>query len=269
VNNQSSSIIEVCVDTVESAIAAQRGGADRVELCASLLEGGVTPSAGAIQLARKSLGVPIQVMIRPRGGDFLYSNVDFEIMKRDVEVTKRLGAGGVVFGILTLDGEIDKERTGELKERTRPLAVTFHRAFDMTRDPYQAMEDLIELGVDRVLTSGQAASAAEGAKLIRTLVETARGRIAIMAGGGLNETNIRYVVASTGVRELHFSGRTTSDSRMRYRNLNLSLGCAQQHSEYQLMVADAERIGRIREAANSGLDAPDPAPGIADSQQLL
>jgi len=268
VNNQSSPIIEVCVDTVESAIAAQLGGADRVELCASLLEGGVTPSAGAIELARKSLSIPIQVMIRPRGGDFLYSHVDFETMKRDLEVAKRLGADGVVLGILTADGEVDRERTRELIESARPLAVTFHRAFDMTRDPYQAMEDLIELGVDRVLTSGQAASAAEGAKLIRDLVETARGRIAVMAGGGLNETNIRQVVAGSGVRELHFSGRSTMDSVMRYRNLNVALGSAQEHSEYQRLVVDAERIKRIREAANSGPDAPEPAPETADFQQL-
>ena len=267
-NNQSSPIIEVCVDTVESAIAAQRGGADRVELCASLLEGGVTPSAGSIETARKCLNIPIQVMIRPRGGDFLYSHVDFDIMKRDVQVGKQCGADGVVFGILTADGEIDKERTRELIESARPLNVTFHRAFDMTLDPYQAIEDLIELGVNRVLTSGQAASAAEGAKLIRDLVETARGRIAVMAGGGLNETNIRQVVAGSGVRELHFSGRSTMDSVMRYRNLNVALGSAQEHSEYQRLVVDAERIKRIREAANSGPDAPEPAPETADFQQL-
>src|SRR5262249_32307041 len=157
-----------------------------------------------IEMARKSLNVPIQVMIRPRGGDFLYSHTDFEIMKSDVQVAKRCGADGVVLGILTADGEVDRERTRELIESARPLAVTFHRAFDMTRDPYQAMEDLIELGVDRVLTSGQAASAADGAKLIRDLVESARGRIAIMAGGGLNETNIRHVVTAGRVRELHF-----------------------------------------------------------------
>ena len=253
-NNQSSPIIEVCVDTVESAIAAQRGGADRVELCASLLEGGLTPSAGAIEMARQSLNIAIQVMIRPRGGDFLYSHVDFETMKRDLEVAKRLGADGVVFGILTAEGEIDKERIRELIERARPLNLTFHRAFDMTRDPYQAMEDLIELGVDRVLTSGQAASAAEGVSLIRNLVEIARGRIVIMAGGGLNETNIREVVAGSGVSELHFSGRSGSESAMHYRNPSVQLGSAQQLSEYLRLTADVERIMRMREGARSPLN---------------
>jgi copper homeostasis protein len=193
-------------------------------------------------------------MIRPRGGDFLYSYVDFEIMKRDLEVAKRLGAGGVVFGILTAEGEIDKERTRELTERARPLNVTFHRAFDMTRDPYQAMEDLIELGVDRVLTSGQAASAADGVTLIRAMVETARGRIAIMAGGGLNETNIGQVVAAGGVRELHFSGRSGFESSMHYRNPTVHLGFAQQQSEYLRLAADTERIKRIREEAWSALN---------------
>jgi len=247
-------VIEVCVDTVESAIAAQLGGADRVELCASLLEGGVTPSAGSIETARKCLNIPIQVMIRPRGGDFLYSHVDFETMKRDIEAGKRLGADGVVVGILTVEGEIDKERTMELVERARPLNVTFHRAFDMTRDPYQAMEDLIELGVDRVLTSGQAGSAAEGMRLIRSLAETARGRIAIMAGGGLNETNIGQVLAATGVREIHFSGRSGFESPMHYRNPNVHLGLAQQQSEYLRLAADVEKIERMREEARSALN---------------
>jgi len=192
-------------------------------------------------------------MIRPRGGDFLYSKVGFQVMQRDIELVKELGADGVVFGIFTPDGEIDKERASELIEIARPLSVTFHRAFDMTRDPYQAMEDLIDLGVDRLLTSGQAASAAEGVELIRKLVETARGRITIMAGGGLNENNIRQFVAGSGVRELHFSGRTRSESAMRYRNANVSLGSAQQVSEYQFLVADPDGIRRMREEAHSAL----------------
>src|SRR5262245_20329634 len=248
-DNNKDPIIEVCVDSVESAVAAQRGGADRVELCTSLLEDGRTPSAGALQIARKSISIPIHVMIRPRAGDFCYSEVDFEVMKRDLEMAKRLGVDGVVFGILTLDAEIDKDRTSELIERARPLNTTFHRAFDLTRDPYQAVEDLIELGIDRLLTSGQKASAAEGVKLIGELVGAARGRIAIMAGGGLNEDNIRGVVAASGVRELHFSGRARRDSMVRYRDLSVSMGSAQEHSEYQVMVADAERIKRMREKA--------------------
>jgi len=213
------------------------------------VEGGLTPSAGALEIARKSLNIPIHAMIRPRAGDFCYSDVDFQVMKRDLEVAKRLGADGVVFGILTLDAEIDKDRTSELIERARPLDTTFHRAFDLTRDPYRAMEDLIDLGIDRLLTSGQKASAAEGVKLIGELAQAARGRITIMAGGGLNEDNIRGVVTGSLVRELHFSGRASRDSMMRYRNLSVSMGSRQEHSEYQLIVADAERIKRMREKA--------------------
>ncbi|MGH9764286.1 MAG: copper homeostasis protein CutC, partial [Blastocatellia bacterium] len=147
--------IEVCVDTVESAIAAQRGGADRIELCGNLIEGGITPSIGAIEMVRKNLSIPLHVVIRPRGGDFLYSDIDFEVMKRDIELVKWLGADGVVFGVLTPRAAVDVERTEDLIARARPLSVTFHRAFDMTRDPYQSLDDLIALGVNRVLTSGQ------------------------------------------------------------------------------------------------------------------
>jgi copper homeostasis protein len=247
-------IIEACVDTVESAIAAQRGGADRMELCASLLEGGTTPSSGAIEIARNNVSIPIYVMIRPRGGDFLYSHADFEVMKRDVEMAKSLGVDGVALGILTKDGDVDIQRTRELIERARPLDITFHRAFDMTRDPHRSLEELIALGVNRVLTSGQEASAAEGVRLIRSLVEAARGRIAIMAGGGLNESNIRQVVTSGGVRELHFSGRSELESAMHYRNPNVRLSSAQQPSEYLRFAADPERIERMREKAQSGVD---------------
>src|SRR4029079_16681694 len=142
--------IEVCVDTVESAMAAERGGADRVELCDNLLEGGTTPSAGAIAIARQQLGIKLQVIIRPRGGDFCFSEIEFAVMQHDIALAKQLGADGVVIGMLTADGEIDTEHTRALIELALPLSVTFHRAFDMARDPYRALENLIGLGVDRI-----------------------------------------------------------------------------------------------------------------------
>ncbi len=151
-------LFECCVDSVDGAVAAEQGGADRVELCAALIEGGLTPSAGSIAFARERLKIPIHVMIRPRGGDFLYSTSELEVMRRDIDTAKRLKADGVVLGVLDADGRIAGERTRELTERARPLSVTFHRAFDMASDPRLALEELIAVGVDRVLTSGQETS---------------------------------------------------------------------------------------------------------------
>src|SRR3954453_3038162 len=210
-------VIEVCVDSVESAMAAERGGADRVELCDNLLEGGTTPSAGAIAVARARLGLKLQVIIRPRGGDFCYSEVEFAVMQHDIAQAKQLGADGVVIGLLTSQGEIDIERTRALIELARPLSVTFHRAFDMARDPYRALEDLIGLGVDRILTSGQEPSVIEGLDLIAELVQRAGERVIIMPGGG-SERNIKKVVARSGVREVHVVGTTHVESAMRFRN---------------------------------------------------
>lgn len=149
--------VEVCVDSVEGAIAAEEGGADRVELCAALLEGGTTPSAATIAIARRHLHIDLNVIIRPRGGDFLHSDLELEIMREDIETAKRLEANGVVLGLLTEHGSVDVERTRLLIEAARPLSVTFHRAFDMARDPFAALEELVKLGIDRVLTSGQKA----------------------------------------------------------------------------------------------------------------
>src|SRR5438445_9519302 len=155
VGSNGKTIIAVCVDSVESAMAAEAGGAERVELCDNLMEGGTTPSAGAVAAARKKLEIKFHVIIRPRGGDFCYSDVEFEVMKRDVEFAKQLGADGIVIGILLPDGAIDVTRTRELIDIARPMSVTFHRAFDMTRDAFAALETLIDLGIDRILTSGQ------------------------------------------------------------------------------------------------------------------
>lgn len=242
-------VFEVCVDSVESAVAAERGGADRVELCDNLLEGGTTPSGGAVEAARALLSLKLHAMIRPRGGDFCYSPVELDVMRRDVELAKRLGADGVVFGLLTEDAAVDLERTRALVELARPLSVTFHRAFDMTREPFRALEDLVALGVDRVLTSGQEASVVEGLDLVAELVRRAGDRIVVMPGGGLRERNIAKVVAATGARELHVTGFATVESPIRYRNERVFMGGTLRPPEYQRSVTDAAKIERLRRAA--------------------
>jgi copper homeostasis protein len=243
--NTSKLTIEVCVDSVESAMAAERGGADRVELCDNLLEGGTTPSAGAIAIARERLGIKLHVIIRPRGGDFCYSEIEFAVMRHDVALAKQLGADGVVIGILTSEGEIDIERTRELIELARPLSVTFHRAFDMSRDPYRALDDLIGLGVERILTSGQEPSVLEGLDLIAELVQIAGERVIIMPGGG-TERNIKKVVQRSGVREVHVTGTTSVESPMRFRNQRIFMGGELRPPEYSRATTDPDRIRQLR-----------------------
>lgn len=234
--------VEVCVDSVESAVAAQAGGAHRVELCDNLMEGGTTPSFGSIEVARKLLDIKLHVIIRPRGGDFLYSDTEFEIMKRDIEAAKRLGVDGVVIGLLDREGNIDLRRTVELVELSRPMSVTFHRAFDVCRDPFAAIDQLAEIGADRILTSGQEATAVEGSELLAKLVKYASDRIIIMVCGNLNERNINRVIAETGAKELHFTGFRSVDSEMQYRNERVFMGGTLRPPEYSRAVTDAEVI---------------------------
>jgi copper homeostasis protein len=241
-------VVEACVDSVEAALAAQEGGADRVELCADLLEGGITPSGGTVQLACDCLDIPVNVIIRPRGGDFCYSDVEFEAMKRDIDLAAEAGANGVVIGILNPDGTVDVERTGALVERARPLSVTFHRAFDVSRDPYEALEALIGLGIDRVLTSGQEPSVLEGLDLIVDLVRAAGERIVVMPGGGITERNIGKIVAASGVREVHVAAPVAVESRMRYRNPHVYMGGELRPPEYTIAMTNAERIRAFRQA---------------------
>jgi len=235
-------ILEAVVDSVAAAVAAQEGGADRVELCANLLEGGTTPSAGTIQLARQQLGIDMNVMIRPRGGDFCYSDVEFQVMKINVELAKQMGANGVVFGILREDGSVDRERTSTLVQLARPLSVTFHRAFDMTRDPYAALEDLIELGVDRILTSGQEYAVLEGLDLIADLVRKAGDRIIVMPGAGITERNIKKVIEQSGAQEVHVYAPVNIESHMAYRNTRCFMGGELRPPEFSLAVTDSDRI---------------------------
>ncbi|HLA14035.1 MAG TPA: copper homeostasis protein CutC [Gemmatimonadaceae bacterium] len=196
-------LVEASVDTLRSAIIAERAGAGRVELCASLNDGGTTPSAGLIGAVKARVGIPVFVLIRPRGGGFVYSDDDMDVMSRDIAVACADGADGLVVGALDAEGQVDVAITTDLVNKAGGRPVTFHRAFDSTRDPAQALEMLVDTGVERVLTSGGAATALEGADTIARLVDQARGRIVVMAGGGIRENNVRDVVAMTRVTEIH------------------------------------------------------------------
>jgi len=247
--NPQSLVLEVCVDSVESAIAAQQGGANRIELCDNLIEGGTTPSAGTIELTRQNLTIDVNVIIRPRGGDFCYSDIEFEVMKRDIAVAKQLGANGIVIGILKADGSVDVERTKELIKIVHPLSVTFHRAFDMTRAPFAALEDLIALSVDRVLTSGQENSVLEGLDLITALVKQPGDRIIVMPGGGITERNIKKIVETSHARQVHVVGTTIVESPMRYRNSRAFMGGEFRPPEFSRAVTDPARVRDILRAA--------------------
>ena len=217
-------ICEICVDSVAGVRAAKACGRARVELCADLLEGGITPSRGMIRQARTVAGIDLHVMIRPRGGDFLFDDDEFAVMRADIETAKAEGADGVVIGLLTAAGEIDAARTRELIALARPLSVTFHRAFDVAREPFDALETLIELGVDRVLTSGQEASVLEGLPLIVELMQRAGDRIIVMPGGGITARNVERIVAAAKPREIHFAALEPVRSGMRFRRAHVFMG---------------------------------------------
>lgn len=196
-------LLEISVDGAESAVAAERGGADRVELCANLLEGGVTPSAGMIAATRRRIAIPLHVMIRPRGGDFCCSEEEFDAMRHDVDVAKNFGANGIVLGILKAAGQVDIERMRELALRARPLSVTFHRAFDFAPNLLQSLEDVVQTGADRVLTSGGALKAEDALPALAALVERAGSRAAVMVCGGVRAHNVRRILEATHAREIH------------------------------------------------------------------
>ena len=241
--------IEICVEGIDGLMAAQNAGADRVELCASLLEGGLTPSLGTIRAALAHATIPFHVIIRPRGGDFLYSALEFESMLEDIKAIGKLGVAGVVIGCLTADGRIDEPRTRALVEAARPMAVTCHRAFDMTRDFAEAIEALVRCGVDRVLTSGQRDTALEGADILKGTMKAAEGRIVVMACGALDEANIAQVLHATGVDELHFAALTVTKSGMRFRNENVGMGGTTLEREFELTLTDENAVRRTIAAA--------------------
>ena len=215
---------EICANSVASCIAAQEGGADRVELCAGIPEGGTTPSFGMIRNARENISIALNVRIRPRGGDFLYSESELREMVYDIQAAKELGADGLVFGCLRPDGSVDMEAMKVLMEAAGDTPVTFHRAFDHTSDPFKALEDIISLGCARILTSGCRPTALEGAGLLAQLVEKAEDRIIIMPGCGVNESNIAETARLSGAREFHFSAREPVESGMLFRNPDVAMG---------------------------------------------
>lgn len=234
---------EVCANSVESCLAAQAGGAARVELCAGIPEGGTTPSYGEISMARELLVTTrLHVIIRPRGGDFLYSPVEVKTMLIDIEMARQLKADGVVFGCLTADGEIDLPIMRELMKASQGLSVTFHRAFDVCFNPQKALEQLIELGCNRILTSGQQPTAEQGIPLLKELHEQASGRIILLAGCGVNEKNISRIAFETGIKEFHFSARKTIKSGMKYKNESVSMGGTVHIDEYERNVTAAQRV---------------------------
>lgn len=236
---------EVCANSVASCVEAQRGGADRVELCAAIPEGGTTPSYGEIVMARRGIDIRLHVIIRPRGGDFLYTSTELETMLLDIDMARQAGADGVVFGCLTPGGTVDMSAMKRLIEAAKGLSVTFHRAFDMCADPVEALEQLISLGCDRVLTSGAEATAQLGVPLLKKLVIQAAGRIIIMPGCGVNESNIAAIAAETGATEFHMSARSTSPSGMVFRNGRISMGGTVTIDEYAHQLTDAGVLARI------------------------
>lgn len=240
--------IEVCIDSLDSALAAQAAGADRVELCANLLEGGTSPSAGLIDGVRRNISMKLHVMIRPRGGDFCYNAGEFRIMERDIAVAKDLGADAVVLGILTPEGLIDQARMRTLIDLARPMKVTCHRAIDMSCDLHKSLESLVGLGIDYVLTSGGEQTAPEGGAQIARLVHAARGRIAVMAGSGINEHNVRRLIAETGVADVHVGLSDAIPSPMKYRNPKISMGKAK-GGEYARFGTSQARLEALIAAA--------------------
>jgi copper homeostasis protein len=243
--------LEVCANSITSALAAQEGGAMRVELCDNLYAGGTTPSPGQITTARKLLHIKLYVLIRPRGSDFLYTDVEFDTMVTDVKYCIEAGCDGIVTGMLNADGTIDKERCTQLVQLAKQagLGVTFHRAFDMCANQFQALEDIIEIGFERILTSGGKSTAMEGARVITELVKKAKGRISIMAGSGITEINAADLIMITGVKEIHGTLVAPLNSKMQYKNDHIVMGSTY-GDEYGYDATSTERVKNLLKKVN-------------------
>jgi copper homeostasis protein len=238
-------IVEICANSAQSCAEAEAGGAKRVELCAAIPEGGTTPSYGEIRTAQAlTSSIDINVIIRPRGGDFLYSEAEIRSMLFDIEMCKQLKVHGVVVGCLTAEGDIDTALLGRLTAAAKPLSVTFHRAFDVCRHPFVALERIIDCGCDRILTSGQQPDAEKGIPLIAELVRRAAGRIVIMPGCGVRENNIARIEAATGASEFHSSARSLLHSAMQYRNASVPMGSPFLR-EFEREQTDRERVAAL------------------------
>mgnify|MGYP000771390219 CR=1 FL=1 len=235
---------ELCAYTCDACDIARRTGVTRIELCAAPFEGGTTPSAGLIRYARSLPGLRLSVMIRPRGGDFCYTDAETALMAEEIRLAREYGADGVVFGLLTPDGEVDETRTAQLVREAEGMEVTFHRAFDMACDLEEALEAAVAAGCRRILTSGGRNTAVEGIDTLRALVAQAAGRIELMAGSGVNPSNVRQL-AATGVDAVHFSARSVRPGGMVFRNPHVSMGGCGDVSEYDLLCADERLIRQI------------------------
>jgi copper homeostasis protein len=242
--------IEACIGTLQSGIEAEKGGANRVELCDNLAEGGTTPSAALIQMTKEKLQIPAAVMIRPRHGDFLYSDLEFEIMKKDIEFCKSVGVEAVVFGLLTPEGNIDCERTKKLVETAGNMQVCFHRALDLSNDYLKAIEQIIDCGCHRILTSGGANKAVEGFENIRKARELYGNKIEIMVGSGINSENVS-MFHNIGIRNFHLSGKVQIDSLMTYRKEGVSMGAISADEEYKITQTDYRKIAEVKQVLES------------------
>ncbi len=242
-------VLEICVDSVESAIAAQAGGAQRIELCSDLNEGGITPSAGLIEAVRKQVGIEVFAMVRPRGGDSFYTDYEYDVMKADIIRAKDLGADGIVLGLLDQDGHVDVERTRELVRLAYPMQVTFHRAFDMSVDLHESLARVIETGAHRILTSGGMQTVTQGAEQVMHLIHAAKGRIKVMAGGGIRQENIRKIALRTHATEFHCSLRIRMNSPVTFQNHSLKLGTVA-NDEFARYVVLEENVRGLRDALN-------------------
>lgn len=238
--------IEICVDSVESCINAEKGGADRLELCGNMFEGGTTPSYGVLQLAREMVSKPIYAMVRPRGGDFCCNDIEFEIMKREIKLMKELKIDGIVFGILTKEGKVDKERCSKLLDLWGTNKATFHRAIDVSSNLNEACEDIISLGFERILTSGGEANVMSGIIKLKELVEKYNDKIIIMPGSGINERNIEYINDTIKANEYHMTANKTVESVMQYRNENVFMGASLRPPEFSVKYTDENKVKNIK-----------------------
>lgn len=237
-------ILEVCADSVQSAIAAQKGGAGRIELCADLVVGGTSPSPALFKQVRKYTDLKIRTLLRPRFGDFCYDEYEFQSIKEEVEMFRELGADGVVIGILRPDGSLNMEEMEELVKAAGGMGVTLHRAFDVCRDPYEALEQCVSMGIDTILTSGQKSSAWEGRELLADLLKKSAGRIDILAGAGISPEVIEKLAPCTGIRSFHMSGKVVKDSRMEFRREGVPMGIPG-FSEFAIWQTDEENVRRV------------------------
>ena len=238
-------ILECCVDSVESAMEAEKGGANRIELCSALVIGGLSPSKALFEKVKENVNIKVHVLLRPRFGDFCYTQFEHEIIKQEIRMFKELGADGVVIGTLKSDGSLNMEQMQELVEEANGMSITLHRAFDMCEDPFKTLEDVKQLGIHTILTSGQKNSCIDGKELLGKLVEKADGKVDILIGGGVDVSVIPMLYESTKATSYHMSGKVTLDSEMKYRKEDVSMGVASM-SEYQIWRTSAERVARVK-----------------------